>query len=493
MDNTKILDVLIIGAGFSGICAGVRLKKVNINNFKIINKNSDIGGVWHENKYPGAVCDVPSVFYSFSFESNPNWTETYPSQAEIQLYLKNVAKKYDLLNHIKSDRKVTKMIFEEETSLWKVICEDRSIVRAKYVINGSGILQKPNYPKFLLESCFLGPIVHTARWNHKLDYSNKVISVIGTAASAIQIIPELSKIAKKINIFQRSPNYVAKRNNRKYLKIEKYAFNKIPFIYKLYRFWSFLRGEILRYVIMRHSTKISILFKKMIMKNMYSNIKSKSLKNLLTPNYSIGCKRILVSDDYYDAINEKNVELVSEKIEKINGDSIITDKNKSYKTDIIICATGFNIEKHLLSIDLVGLNNQSILDIWKDNQEAYKGACIPDFPNYFMVTGPNTQVATTSVVFVIEKQINYIVSLIVKTGLSRSIKVKEKSLKWYNKKVALGLKDSVWMQNCMSWYKNSKNQLNVLYPFSMFNLKKESEHPDIDNFIISKSQDDSFS
>ena len=243
--EVKDTDVLVIGVGFSGVCAGIKLLEKGITNFRIYNKSSGIGGTWWDNTYPGAVCDVPSHLYCYSFEPNPNWSRIYPAQGEIKTYIEHCVTKYGLTPHIRHGEKIVKLMFDEIASLWNVIFEDGNIVKTRHVINGSGGLHVPHIPDFPGRETFEGTGMHTARWDHSVNMYGKRIAVIGSAASAIQVVPEMAKIGKEVFLFQRTSNYVAPRKDREYTTVEKIIFSKVPFLAKLYRWFIFMRMELL--------------------------------------------------------------------------------------------------------------------------------------------------------------------------------------------------------------------------------------------------------
>ena len=483
-NNNKSLDVLIIGMGFSGICAAIKLIKNNITNIQIHEKSEGIGGTWHDNIYPGAACDVPSHLYCYSFEPNPNWSRRYAKQAEIKKYLENCVNKYDILKYAKFSSKVVSMVYQEKPQTWDVTFDNGNVISANHVIHAGGGIHKPKIPNFKDLSKFQGKIMHTAKWDKHTELINKNIGIIGSAASAIQVIPEIAKVAKQLKVFQRTPNYIIPRGDRAYKSSEKQRFRKFPWLLKLLRWFFYMRLEFITFPVIRKNSYLGKRAAKSIIKYMKSSIKNSSLKEFFVPDYSLGCKRILLSDNLFHAINRDNVEVITNEILSFNESGITTNDLNKYNFDVIVMATGFDIEGHMHSIKVKGINNQSLSEVWRESAQAYKGSCVSGFPNFFMVTGPNTGAGTISLVHIIEQEVNFIVRLIKLAGTNSSIEVKNESLKKYNHDIQSKLKDTVWSSGCSSWYldKNGKNI--TLYPEHGRSFKKQLSTVKMNDFII---------
>jgi cation diffusion facilitator CzcD-associated flavoprotein CzcO len=482
--KVKDTDVLVIGVGFSGVCAGIKLLEKGITNFRIYNKSSGIGGTWWNNTYPGAVCDVPSHLYCYSFEPNHNWSRIYPAQGEIKTYIEHCVTKYGLTAHIRHGEKIVKLMFDEITGLWNVIFEDGNIVKARHVINGSGGLHVPHIPNFPGHKIFEGAGMHTARWDHSVNMYGKRIAVIGSAASAIQVVPEMAKIGKEVFVFQRTPNYVAPRKDREYTTVEKIIFSKVPFLARLYRWFIFMRMELLLFPVTKKNSPRGNKVGNLIKQYMRATVNDKNIHASLEPDYKLGCKRILISDDYYKTLNRENVSLVTDEIQEIKQNGILTKTGQLFEVDAIIYATGFDIEKHLRSVEVIGPNKKSLLETWAVNQDAYQGACIAGFPNFYIVTGPNTGVATTSVVFMIEQQIHFIMQLIKRAGQEKLISVKEEAQDRYNDVIHSALKDTVWSSGCKSWYIREDGRITTLYPYNGRAFRKQSKKVNFNDFTV---------
>ncbi len=478
------LDVLVIGAGFSGICAGIKLLEQGIRNFRIYEKSQGIGGTWFDNTYPGAACDVPSHFYCYSFEPNPNWSRIYSPQAEIQAYIEHCADKYEIRPYIENGAKVTEMRLDEERAIWVVSFANGDSVETRHIINGYGGLHKPSVPNFEGKDSFTGPTIHTAQWDHSVDFNNKRVAIIGSAASAIQIIPELAKISDKLTIFQRTPNYIAPRGDREYTDAEKQRFARWPWLQSLYRWFLFKRMDLFFYPITKKGSKTGRVGREKIMQYMRASVKNSDLHALLEPQYEMGCKRILLSDDLYRSLNRDNVEVESNGIEKIEPRGIRCKNGSLHEADIVVFATGFDIDGHMRSIDVYGSNGQSLANTWVEGPEGYCGSCVAGFPNYWMVTGPNTGVGTTSVVFMIEQSVEFITRMIKTAGINNLVAVKQSAQDEFNKGIYAALDESVWATGCDSYYITETGKITTLYPHNAAAFRKQMHQAGLKDFDV---------
>ena len=472
--KNKTLDVLIIGMGLSGVCSAIKLLEKDITNIQIHEKSDGIGGTWHDNTYPGAACDVPSHLYCFSFEPNPNWSRRYAKQDEIKQYIEHCVEKYNIGRYAHYNSKVTHIHLNERTGLWKVEFSDGKYVYTHHVIHGGGGIHKPNIPSFKELDKFEGAVMHTARWDHDVSLKDKTISIIGSAASAIQIIPEVAKIAKEVKVFQRTPNYIIPRSDRAYTNKEKNIFKRFPWILKLYRWFFYIRLELVTFPIIKKNSYMGKRAAKKIIQYIQKSIKDKSLHSAFEPDYDLGCKRILLSDDLFHAINKNNVEVVTSPIKKFEPNCIVTNDQQTHEADVVVMATGFDIKGHLYSIDVKGLSGKRLHQAWEKDAEAYRGCCVSGFPNFYMVTGPNTGAGTISLVHIIEQEVNYIVKLIELAGMKKHINVKQQCQDAYNIEIQAKLNDRVWSAGgCNSWYLSDTGKNITLYPDNGRSFKQQ--------------------
>lgn len=479
-DDTKPLDALVVGAGFSGVCAGIKLLEQDITNFKIVEKSDGVGGTWWDNTYPGAACDIPSHLYCFSFEQNPNWSRKFSPQSEILEYIENCAEKYGITPHIENGVKILELRLHEDRGLWEANFEGGRSVFAHHVINGTGGLHKPFTPEFPGQDSFKGPQMHTARWDHRVSMEGKKIAVIGSAASAIQVIPEAAKVAEHVTVFQRTPNYIAPRNDCEYSERTKKLFAKFPKLNQFYRWLIFMRLELMAFPITKQNSTVGKFFERMVIKHIRNTVEDPELQEKLIPDYRLGCKRVLLADNFYQSLNRDNVEVVTTGITSIEENGIRTADGALHEADVIVYATGFDLEGHMLSINIIGRDGRSLSDEWADAPEAYKGCAVAGFPNFYLVTGPNTGVGTTSVVFMIEQQMGLIMRLINKAGMDKLIDVKREAQDAYNKEIQDALANTVWASGCKSWYIREDGRNVTLYPYNARSWRKQQASVHID-------------
>ena len=476
MADDGILDVLIIGAGFSGICAAIKLKQAGINGFRIYDKADGIGGTWWNNTYPGAACDIPSHFYCYSFEPNPNWSRLYSPQSEIQSYIEYCVDKYALRPRLNLRREIVSLTFDQASGVWTALLKDGEQVRARFVINGSGALHKPSTPAFKGAERYRGASMHTAEWDSSFDPQDKTIAVIGSAASAIQVIPAIAERAKHICLYQRTPNYILPRNDYAYSQTWKKRFRRFPLLARLHRLMIFYYLEFKVFPIIKQSAyrakraEDAIRYIKVM-------TRGRKARSAMVPDYEMGCKRILISDDFFDALNRDNVELVTEPIEEITEKGIVSAATER-PFDAIVYATGFDLEGHMLGIDVTGEDGLTLRDAWKNGAQAYRGVMIPGFPNYFLTTGPNTGVGTTSVVFMIEQTIGWIMKCLRKAGRERIVSVTQDAADAYNRELQAAFPDTVWTSGCQSWYRNADGRMEILYPHDARTFRRQMKRVD---------------
>jgi len=479
------LEVLVIGAGFAGICCGIKLLQAGTTAFRIVEKSRGIGGTWWDNTYPGITCDVPSHFYCYSFEPNPDWSHVYSPGAEIQAYVERCADKYGVRPYIDQDCKIEALTLDQADGVWTATTADGRSFCARHVINAGGGLHQPVWPEIPGRETFAGPSMHTARWDHSVDWTGKRMAVIGSAASAIQVIPAVAQSASRVTVFQRTPNYIAPRNDRAYSDRTRARFTRWPWLNKLYRMLIFLRFDLLLYRITRPGSFYARYVTRRLKQHIRNAVHDKDLAEKMVPTYQLGCKRILVSDDLFDAVNRDNVEVVTEAIARIDRSGVITGSGRHIDADILVFATGYDVEAHMKSIHVEGVDGCLLADAWKNGAEAYDGCLIAGFPNYYMVTGPNTGVGTTSVVFMIEQSVNYILRLIERAGDRGLIEVRAEVQASYNRRLQQELAGTVWASGCRSWYRREDGRIPVLYPGNARDFRRQLKHIDFSNYQFS--------
>jgi cation diffusion facilitator CzcD-associated flavoprotein CzcO len=398
------LRAIIVGAGFGGIGMAIALKKAGIDQFVILERAQDVGGVWRDNRYPGAACDVPSHLYSFSFEPNPDWSHVFSTQSEIHAYLRHCASKYDLDRHLRFGAEVSHAVFDERHALWRVTLKDGTTLSAAFFITATGQLSRPVTPRLEGLDTFAGQAFHSAEWNHACRLEGKRVAVIGTGASAIQFVPAIAGQVGKLSVFQRSAAYILPRADRAYSSLERAMFRRLPWMARLYRGGIYLKYESRALAFTRFTGLMKLaagLPFRMLLKK---QVPDPALRARLLPDYPIGCKRILLSSDYLASLTMPNVELVSAAIRRVTPGGIETADGRHHEVDAIIFGTGFAASEFLSPMRIVGRDGLVLNDAWKSGADAYLGMTVPGFPNLFMLYGPNTNLGHNSIVYMLESQ-----------------------------------------------------------------------------------------
>ena len=460
------VKVAIIGAGFGGLAAAIRLLQQNIDDFIIIEKTGDVGGTWRENRYPGAACDVQSHMYSLSFAPKTDWSKRYAEAPEIFEYIQDLTENYQLRQYIQFNTEVTGTFYNEQLNTWRIEIDRQENIEAQFVIFASGPLHVPQIPKIKGIEKFNGKIFHSSQWDHQYDLTGKTVASIGTGGSAIQYIPEIASQVKQLYVMQRSAAWVIPRDERKYGQLEKNLFAQQEWFRKLHRIRLYWSNEsrvipIVQPFAMRYVEKLGRAFIRF-------QVKDKTIAKKLTPDYIMGCKRILVSNKYYSTFNRSNVELVTDKIREITEDSIITQDGQTRRIDCLIYGTGFITDPrvYLKNFPCIGQHNQSLAKAWEDGAESYYGVSTKGFPNLFQLLGPNTVLAHNSVLFMIESQIEHILQLIqlVEKTHTQAVVVKAEVQDQFNHRVQDMLRGTVWQSGCTSWYQQNGGKNFSLWP-----------------------------
>ena len=452
--------IAILGAGISGLCTGIALKRAGIHSFTIYEKSDKLGGTWLDNSYPGAACDVPSPLYSFSFEPNPDWTRMFSPQPEIRAYLEHCAEKYDVKRHIRFGTEMAGATFDEASATWHLRTSTGETIEADVVVSGTGQLNRPHVPDLPGLSDFEGTQFHSARWNHGHDLAGEHVVVIGNGASAIQFIPEIAKTAAKVTILQRSANWVVPRMDRAFTDKTKENFRRFPFLLRALRWFVYLQLES-RFFAFRRDSWLARRMERGCRKYLAEQIADPTLREILTPDYPVGCKRILISDDYYEALCRPNVEVVTSPIERIGGDAVRTRDGREHRADALIFATGFETTSFLAPIQIEGRGGRKLEEVWRDGAEAYLGLAVAGFPNLFLLYGPNTNLGHNSIIFMIECQVNYVMRLIRRLFAQDLpfLDVSAEAQARYNAGIQRDLEKTAWAAGCSSWYKTASGKV----------------------------------
>jgi cation diffusion facilitator CzcD-associated flavoprotein CzcO len=472
--------IAIIGAGFSGIGAAIQLIKAGINSFTIFERADEIGGTWRDNTYPGCACDVPSHVYSLSFEQNPNWHRRYATSWEIQEYLIDVVDKWKLRERMRINTEITKARFDEESGTWTLTMDGGETFTARVVLAGVGGLVDPSYPNIEGMEEFAGDMMHTARWNHDVDLTGKRVAVIGTGASAVQVVPTIAPIVAMLAVFQRTPGWVVGKFDRIYPRWLRNFLARFPFFLRASRFAKYWVSELRGPIVFLDSKVLSKIGKWLSMWKLRRQVPDPELRKKLTPNFQFGCKRVLVSDDYWATFERDNVELITDSIERIEGKGIRTQDGTIHEADVIVLATGFKLGLAESPFPVIGRGGRTLSEAWKGGAVAYKGMTVAGFPNWFILMGPNTGPGHTSVLVYTEAQISHALQAI-KMIMAEDIKymdVRQEVLDRYNDGIQKRMKRMVW-SGCKSWYLSEDGSNHSLYPgfAAEYVLRTRKLHP----------------
>jgi cation diffusion facilitator CzcD-associated flavoprotein CzcO len=463
---------------------GSALRKAGITSFVIIEKSAGIGGTWWDNTYPGAECDVPAHLYSYSFDRYSGWPRAYASQAEIQKYLERFAAKFGLLPHIRFNTALIEAKFDAQQGLWLLQLANGDILRANFLVCSTGPLSTPRYPGIPGIDTFQGRLFHSARWDHGYDLAGKRAAVIGTAASAVQLIPRIAPLVSKLYIYQRSPAWIVPKINHTYSRWTK-ALLRVNLIARAYRFLHYGIHELNR-LAFNPGSLMAKAGRTLAGIHLWRQVPDRKLREALRPDYPFGCKRVLLSNDYYPALMRSNVELVIAPIECIDQAGIVSGDGKRRDIDVIACATGFDVKRALSSVNIAGLDGSSLNQTWASEPEAYHGVTVANFPNLFLLLGPNTGQGHTSAILFIEAQVNYAVQCIREiTRRQKSfLHVKPGPMVRYNEELQQVLATSVWAASCRSWYKTESGKIIGIYPGFSFRYIQELRKPRFEDYII---------
>ena len=481
------LRVLIIGAGFGGIGLAIRLQQAGIHDYLILEKAADVGGVWRENSYPGAACDVPSHLYSFSFEPKADWTRKYAPQAEILGYLRHCADKYGLRQRIRFGSEAVEAQFSEPDGLWSVRCADGEELRAQALVCATGQLSRPLYPRIPGLDSFRGKAFHSARWDHQVELRGKRVAVIGTGASAIQFVPQIAPEVGELLLFQRSAPYVIAKPDRPYADWERRFKARFPWLQRLDRGLKYIQHES-RVLAFATFPPLMKLMRLNFHWHLRRGIPDAQLRHRLIPDYPLGCKRILISNDYYPALARDNVKVVDQGIREVTEDAVVTRDGQRHPVDVVIFGTGFAATEFLAPMRIQGLGGRWLEQAWTEGAEAYKGISVSGFPNLFILYGPNTNLGHNSIVYMLESQFPYVLACLRRLreqGL-RYLDVKAEVQSAYNQRLQHALQHTVWEGGCDSWYKTASGRNTNNWPGYTFLYRRQTQQPEFADYDFTR-------
>lgn len=475
--TAETVDVLIVGAGFAGLGMAIQLRKAGMESFLIIEKGGDIGGTWWYNRYPGCACDIPSHLYSFSFERNPDWSRMYAGQEEILAYLKACAKRYGIAGRVRLNTPLREAVWDEDRGVWRAVVGEGEAIDARVLVSGMGALHVPRYPQITGMERFRGPAFHSAEWDPDAALAGRKLAVIGTGASAAQIVPNIAGEVAKLYVFQRTPAWILPRMDHPIGERARRWFRRVPLLSWLVRSFLFWNLELRVYGFLGNRW-MRAQGAKLARKHLEAQVSDAKLRARLTPRYEFGCKRVLISSDFYPALLRPNVELVTDAIAEVRERSIVTADGTERPVDAIVYGTGFRVTEMLGGVRIVGRAGAQIHDVWRERIGAYLGVTVSGFPNFFMLLGPNTGLGHNSVVLMIEAQVGYVMSCLksMQRRGAQSMEVKPERLKAFLEEMRTRLPRTVWESGgCKSWYQDERTgETPAIWPGSVVEYQRRT-------------------
>ena len=463
-----MLTAVIVGAGFSGLAAAIQLKNAGIQDFVILEKADRVGGTWRENTYPGAACDVPSHLYSYSFEPNPSWSRAYGGQAEILAYLEHCADKYNLRPHLKFGQHVDSARFDEATGSWHVATAAGERLEARALLLGNGALHLPALPDIPGLETFRGRRFHSAQWDHGYDLTGKRVAVIGTGASAIQFVPQIAPKVAHLDVYQRTAPWVVPKRDRTITDAERWFYAHVPATHWLRRAGLYWLMES-RVVGFAFAPKVNEVLESLARLYLKKAVHDPALRAKLTPTYRFGCKRVLISNDWYPALQRENVDVVTDRIEAITPRGVRTADGTEREVDALILGTGFRVNEYLSAIRITGRGGIDLNDEWRKSLRNYLGISVSGFPNLFLLMGPNTGLGHNSMIFMIEAQARYAANALceLRDRNLAFLDVLPSAEQAFRAELAAKMKNTVWTTGCQSWYQTPDGDV-FLWPGATF-------------------------
>jgi cation diffusion facilitator CzcD-associated flavoprotein CzcO len=469
----------ILGAGFGGLGMAIRLKQAGIDDFVIWERDADVGGTWWANTYPGCQCDIPSHLYSFSFALNPEWSRTYPLQPELRRYLRECTERYGVGDHIRFRCEVTGAEWDDRAGVWRIETEQERFA-VELLFAAPGFLSEPATPALPGLDDFEGEAFHTARWNHDYDLSGRRVAVIGTGASAIQVVPQIQPLVEHLDVFQRTPPWVMPHRDRPITDIERRIYRRFPALQRAVRTTVYLTRELLVPGFV-YQPRLMQVPERMARRHLEKQVPDPKLRDRLTPDYAIGCKRVVPSNEWYPAITQPNVDVITAGIREVRPNGIVTANGELRELDAIVLATGFHVTDVRFAKIVRGRDGALMSDVWNGSPQAYRGTAVAGFPNLFILTGPNTGLGHNSLVYMIEAQLDYLMDALramEERGATR-VEVRPEAQSAYNEDLQSRMARTVWMSGgCSSWYIDRNGKNTTIWPDFTWRFRRETRRFD---------------
>lgn len=465
--SKKSLSVGIIGAGPGGLALGVFLQKAGFRDFTIFDREDGVGGTWRINTYPGLACDVKSHLYSYSFDLNAGWSRLWSGQPEILRYFEECADKHRLRPHLALNTEIVSAVWDAGSARWRLTTADGEHHDFDVVVSAVGIFAQPVMPTLEQLEPFSGTVMHTSRWDHSVSLDGAKVAVLGTGSTASQVVPEIAKVAESVYSVQRSPTWVLPKPDRPYTDRERWAFAHVPFAKRIYRTRLWLRSERNISVIENGSDKTQE-FKGIALAHLDANVNDPELRAKLTPDHPLGCKRLVFSPDFIKTLTQPNVEVIASPATALRRSSLVMADGTERDVDVVVCATGYAAADYLGQIDVVGEGGASLHEVWSDGAHAYLGMAVPGFPNFFMLYGPNTNVGSNSVIFILEAQAHYIVRMLkfMRRSGKRYVAVRPEAMVDFLAKIDGWMEGTVWTTRCSNYFRTASGRVVTQWPRS---------------------------
>ncbi|MFE0645545.1 flavin-containing monooxygenase [Streptomyces sp. NPDC058877] len=486
MAKHEHVRVAVIGSGFGGLGAAVRLRREGITDFVVLERADSVGGTWRDNSYPGCACDVPSHLYSFSFAPNPDWPRTFSGQRHIRAYLEHVTDTFGIRPHLRLNHEVLRMEWDAEALHWEIETSAGSF-SAEVVVSATGPLSDPRIPDVPGLADFPGKVFHSARWDHDYDLTGKRVAMIGTGASAIQIVPAIQPKVGRLTLFQRTPPWVMRRMDRAITGPERWLHRALPVTGTLRRglLWGIRELQVGAFT--KHPGELGPV-ERLAKANIAKSVKDPVLREKLTPSYRIGCKRILLSNTYYPAVAQPNVDVVAAGLREVRGSTLVGADGTETEVDAIVFGTGFHVTDMPIASRVIGADGRSLAEVWKDGMAALRGATAAGFPNFMTIIGPNTGLGNSSMILMIESQLSYMADYLrqlTMLGGRAALAVRPSAVGAWNRKVQNRMERTVWKSGgCESWYLDANGRNTTLWPGTTGEFRRETRRVDLSEYEV---------
>ena len=480
-------DVIIIGTGFAGLAMAHRLKRQGNHDFLVLERADSVGGTWRDNHYPGCACDIQSHLYSFSFALNPEWSRMFAPQAEIRAYLEGCATEIGARPHLRFGAELTAASFDQGAGLWRIEVNGSEKLTARVLVSAMGGLSKPSYPRIPGLESFRGPSFHSAEWDHDAELAGKRVAVIGTGASAIQFVPQIAGEVERLHLFQRTAPWIVPKRDRRISRAERALFRRFPATQRAYRrliYWA-LESRVVAFSMQPRILKLA---QRLVRRNIDRRVSDPELRRKVTPDYVMGCKRILISNDYYPALNRDNVEVETGGIERVTERGVVTADGREIEVDAIIHGTGFHVQDMLTGVSIRGRDGAELADVWAERgMQAHRGTTVAGFPNLFFLLGPNTGLGHNSIVYMIEAQVHYVIEAMraMRRSGAWAVEPRPEAQEEFNRELQASLTDTVWsVGGCRSWYLDANGRNTTLWPDFTFRFRRQTSEFRADEYEL---------